>query len=138
MITPSFSNLVGTLIMSVGHMHLAHFIVGNGKHGSYAAHIALQTYYEEMSELADALAEHILKSTYLDEYEDVSDYLNNSEPNIPTEPSSIPVIYLENLKLFVNNARMVLFDEKDQPVQSLIDDIINLIEQTLYKLTRLK
>ena len=47
MITPSFSNLVGTLIMSVGHMHLAHFIVGNGKHGSYAAHIALETYFEE-------------------------------------------------------------------------------------------
>lgn len=134
MVVPSFSNLVGTLIMSVGHMHLAHFVVGNGKDGSYAAHVALQTYYEDMPELADALAEHILKSTYFAEYEDISRDL----PNVAIEPCTSPIIYLEGLKTFVENARIALFDENDQPVQSLIDDIVNLIEQTLYKLTRLK
>ena len=133
MIVPSFSNLVGTLIMSAGHMHLAHFVVGNGKEGSYAAHVALQSYYEEMPELADALAEHILKSTYIDEYDDVSRYLIND-----SEPSATPIAYLESLKTFVSTARTALFNEEDQPVQSLIDDIVNLIEQTLYKLIRLK
>lgn len=135
MIRPTLENVCGTLIMSTSWMHLGHFKQKDVP-GSYAMHIALQEYYEEMPELADALIEKILGVEWIDNYEDLGPQFMLPEAPMPYQD---PKRYLEQLRAFIVEARNLLMDpDKYKSMNSLVDDIINQLDSTLYKIRRLK
>lgn len=117
-------NLIGTLTSSHSYIHLFHYVTN-----SYAQHIALEQFYDEISEKTDALAEKILAN------QDIEAFDNE------VFPKSCPIDYMERLKNYVlnNTADWMpgVEDEAQSAYQSLIDDIVNLIDQTLYRLRRL-
>lgn len=115
----------GTLLFSVTHIHLCHLYTRK-----FAAHLALQEFYEEMPELVDKLVEKIQSIKIIDEYEDLTPILNYSIAD--------PIPYLKTLREFVVICRERLFNpEKFSSITSASDDIIDQIDSTLYKLTKL-
>jgi DNA-binding ferritin-like protein len=116
---------VGTLLHSATLTHIKHLqAIGEG---SYATHQALGQFYEEIVDLADTLAEAIqgITGTIIDGYPDVF----GNTPSAPLE-------YLKSLKAYVDKYR------EDMPqaseIQNEIDNIANLINSTIYKLTFLR
>lgn len=97
----------------------------------YYAHLILQEYYEEAFDIIDGLIEHyqgICKCDIID---------GNLTPDI--EKSDCPVTYFTNLKnylmKFVNDPNN--FSERTMEIKSDIDDLLRLIDSTLYKLGNL-
>ena len=116
---------IGTLLHSATLAHIKHLqAIGEG---SYATHKALGQYYEDIVSLADTLAEAIqgLTGTIIDGYPDVF----GNTPSAPLE-------YLKSLQAYVQKYR------EDMPqaseIQNEIDNIANLINSTIYKLTFLR
>lgn len=94
----------------------------------YAAHKALNEYYDEIVDCVDSLIE-----SYQGIYGKVSDFKNNFKTEIDD-----PIPYLEELKKFTKEGRDELINKNDTELWSTIDDILNLIDSTLYKLKELK
>lgn len=89
---------------------------------SYAAHMALGAFYEELDGLADGLAESFQgKYGRLIEYEDMG-----------TNYSDSPLEYLIHTSEYVQEARADL--PQDSELQNEVDTIQNLINTTIYKL----
>lgn len=89
---------------------------------SYAAHMALGAFYEELDDLADGLAESFQgKFGRLIEYEDIDSNYSDS-----------PLEYLLSLSEYVHVARGDL--PEDSELQNEVDTIQNLINSTIYKL----
>ena len=95
---------------------------------SYAIHKALNHFYDDITDLTDRLIE-----TYQGQYGLVTDYKIDI-PNI--NPDEI-IVYLEEaaeiFKIGHNS-----FDEKDTHLHNILDEIVGLTYQTLYKLKFLK
>lgn len=99
------------------------------KTDKYSKHIALNDFYEDIVELVDTLIED-----YMGIYGKVSDY-----KNIMTTEKIGAVEYLESLREMCKEAADDLFDEDDDSeLLSDIDNILSLIDSTLYKLKELK
>lgn len=99
------------------------------KTDKYSKHIALNEFYEDIVELVDTLIED-----YMGIYGKVSDY-----ENIMTTEKIGAVEYLESLREMCKEAADDLFDEDDDSeLLSDIDNILSLIDSTLYKLKELK
>jgi len=96
--------------------------------GKYAAHKALNEYYDEIIEKVDGLIE-----SWMGMNGKVGDLKNT----ITTEFDD-PIPYLEELKKFTKDGREELISEDDTELWSCIDDILGLIDSTLYKLKELK
>ena len=98
--------------------------------GAYAAHIALQGYYEGIVDLIDGLVESYQGKYGIIEFKNVANLDNNAEPdNI--------ISYFKNLCIFIEKERQ---DEKlkDSYIQNQIDAVCELLNSTLYKLTNLQ
>ena len=87
--------------------------------------MALATYYDEVVDLTDKLAE-----AYFGCYNKITSFTDKS--HIPTDPLK----YMESLQSFVKEARTDL-PQESQFVQ-LIDNIAELLDTTVYKLKFLK
>lgn len=87
--------------------------------------MALNTYYDEIVNLTDALAE-----AYFGCYGQIKSFPDTS--HMPTDPLK----YMESLQSFVKEARSDL-PQESQFVQ-LIDNIAELLDTTVYKLKFLK
>ena len=99
------------------------------KTDKYSKHIALNDFYEDIVELVDTLIED-----YMGIYGKVSDY-----KNIMTTEKIGAVEYLESLREMCKEAADDLFDDDDDSeLLSDIDNILSLIDSTLYKLKELK
>lgn len=99
------------------------------KTDKYSKHIALNEFYDEIIELVDTLIEN-----YMGIYGKVKDY-----ENILTTEKIGAVEYLESLREMCKSAQDELFDdEDDSELVSDIDNILSLIDSTLYKLKELK
>ena len=99
------------------------------KTDKYSKHIALNDFYEDIVELVDTLIED-----YMGIYGKVSDY-----KNIMTTEKIGAVEYLESLHEMCKEAADDLFDkDDDSELLSDIDNILSLIDSTLYKLKELK
>lgn len=99
------------------------------KTDKYSKHIALNEFYDEIVELVDTLIEN-----YMGIYGKVKDY-----ENILTTEKIGAVEYLESLREMCKSAQDELFDdEDDSELVSDIDNILSLIDSTLYKLKELK
>lgn len=95
---------------------------------SYAAHVALGEYYDEIPDLVDAVIEA---------YQGKNNIILR---NFPTEMESYedmdPLAYMEYLNQELTESR-ALFGE-DAEIQNLVDAIADLIDTTIYKLRRFK
>jgi hypothetical protein len=115
------STFVSVLLHSGTNAHLLHWTTD-----SYAHHVALGDYYQQIPELVDQLAE-----AYMGRYGQFQSF-----PDDYYLPTDDPVEYMEGIKYFVQDSREVMPD--DSEIQNLIDEIAQLIDSTLYKLRFLK
>jgi hypothetical protein len=107
------------LLNSATCAHLQHWQTRN-----YATHKALKKYYEAIPDLVDKLVE-----TYMGRNGLVGDF--EEEFEIEKEP----VRYFKALQKYVDESRKHL--PKDSELQNIIDEILDLINSTLYKLQNL-
>lgn len=117
--TANISQLFGTLQQSVVNSWKNHL-----KTSKYAAHMALDEYYKEMPELVDTLIEN-----YQGIYGKVDDYKNILDFN------EDPIKYLEDLRDICVNSKGLL--QQNTELESDMDNILSLIDSTLYKLKEL-
>lgn len=105
-----------TLLHSATNAHFFHWSTG-----SYAKHIALGEYYDEIVDAVDAYVE-----TFMGIYGKIDNF-----PNCYHEPKD-PIPYMQSLQTFVASARADL--PKDPQLVNLCDAIADLIDSTTYKL----
>lgn len=113
--------LFGTLQMSV--------VSGWRKHlrsAKYGKHVALQEFYEEMPDKVDALIEAWMGANG----KKVGNFTN-----ILTSSNMNTLSYLKELKKVCKDGYDLLDDNEE--LESLLDDIVNLINSTLYKVKEL-
>lgn len=104
--------------------HVYHLQV-RGDEGSYAKHMALGSYYEEVLGMVDDVIE-----VYQGQYGIVENYdvIDTSETK-----SKEPIAYFEELGEYIKHAKKCI-SEEDTHLHSIIDDIVCLLYKTLYKL----
>jgi hypothetical protein len=104
--------------------HIYHLQV-NGDMGSHAKHTALNNYYEGVLELIDSIIE-----AFQGQYGIVEEYdvIDTSETR-----SKDTIEYFNELARFIKEERKCI-NLEDTHLHSIIDDIVVLIYQTLYKL----
>lgn len=117
-----FCDMVCALLHSQTQVHIFHLGV-KGK-GSYAAHKALQGYYEGIDELVDSLIE-----SYQGKYGLLTNYKSFKNESFKSIKQSIS--YLKGLNDMIEDKRDCC---DDSFIQNQIDSIQELIFSTLYKL----
>ena len=117
--------LLGTLMQSRNQAHIYHLQVQGP--GSFAAHKALQEYYEGIVPLIDSVAEGIQGR-----YGIITGY---KMPEAIREDGNAKM-YFEGLSKFVETLRQDI--TQDSYIQNEVDTIVKLIEDTKYKLTFLQ
>jgi hypothetical protein len=115
------ADFVGYLLHSATVTHQMHWATD-----SYAKHKALQKYYEGVTVLADDLAE-----AYMGRHNERLTEFNAGFIN-----ATDPIKYLSGVLSFVDDARKHL--PQDSELQNIVDEIVSLIDSTLYKLRFLK
>lgn len=107
------------LLNSATCAHLQHWQTKN-----YATHKALAKYYEAIPDLVDRLVE-----SYMGRYGPLNEF--DEEFEIEKEP----IKYFKALQKYVDANRKHLPD--DSELQNTVDEILDLINSTLYKLQNL-
>lgn len=103
----------------------AHILHLNTK--SFATHKALDTFYNDIVDLTDGLAE-----AYQGKYGIITGYIESEYSE-----SISPIEYLKTIREYVLTNRYNAFKESDTNLQNEIDSIITLLDSTLYKLENL-
>ena len=116
-----FVQLISTLMASRQQAHIFHWQVDGP--GSYAAHKALNEYYDEIVDLFDGLVE-----SFQGRYGIQRGY---------TSPASFKeddqaVLYFDALSKYVEAIRTKI--PQDSFIQNEVDTVVKLIESTKYKL----
>jgi hypothetical protein len=117
-----YALFIGTLMQSRNQAHVYHL-----QTNSFAAHKALQEYYEEIVDLIDGLVE-----SYQGRYGILKGY--RMEGTIKEDDNAL--MYFEGLSKFVETIRTKV--PQDSYIQNEIDNVVNLVESTKYKLKFLK
>lgn len=113
--------LLGTLMQSRNQAHIYHLQVQGM--GSYAAHKALNNYYEDIIDLIDGIAE-----SYQGRYGIIIGY--KMADTIREDNNAR--MYFDGLGKFVETVRKQL--PQDSYLQNEVDEVVKLIETTKYKL----
>lgn len=95
--------------------------------GKYAAHKALNDYYDEIVEAVDKLIE---------DWQGAHGKTGELKNTIDTKFNE-PVAYLEELKKFAKEGRSELIKDEETELSSDVDEILSIIDSTLYKLKEL-
>jgi hypothetical protein len=119
------ANFISTLFSSRTQAHIFHLQVTGP--GSFAAHKALNKYYDEIIDLADSIAE-----SFQGRYGIITGYKGEGQF---IEDTAQIVKYFEALCMFVEKNRVSLV--QDSYIQNQIDEVVALIESTKYKLSKL-
>ena len=93
----------------------------------YSDHKALNDYYDDIVDAVDKLIED-----YQGIYGKLGDLKNTMSTTI-----NDPIGYLSDLKKFVKTGRNDLIKEDDTEIWSDIDEVLSIIDSTLYKLKEL-
>lgn len=102
-------------------MHFAHL-----RTRSYAAHIALGDFYDEIAEVADKFAECAMGvEGRIDKY-----------PSIKPDTSAQPLDYLLELHDWVTRHRTECADGHTE-LANIVDEILSVVDRTYYKLKNL-
>lgn len=118
--------LIGLLFLSRDLAHRAHLKVSGP--GSFAAHMALGSFYEAVIESADKLAEAyqgrkgIIKDIPLVEHDGEEDI----------------VAVLEQHLKWIEENRYDAVPKADTPLQNIVDEVVGVYLSALYKLKNLK
>ena len=96
-----------------------------GDQGSYAAHMALGSYYEGIQDLVDTLVE-----VYQGQYEIVEGY---DIIDTSVTQSKERIAYFQESVEFIRETR-VCISQEDTHLNNIIDEIVALLYRTLYKL----
>jgi hypothetical protein len=112
------AEFIGNLFHSATVTHFMHL-----QTNSYAKHIALGAYYDEIVDLVDSVAETIQGC-----YGEIITGYPTMFANVGTEPLE----YLKSLQVFVADSRVNL--PQDSNIQNEIDNVATLIDSTIYKL----
>jgi hypothetical protein len=109
--------------------NIVHMLHLNTK--SFAAHKALDTYYNEVVDIIDSIAEvqQGFQGSVLKGYKDF--------PLAKYEDYD-PVTYLKEVREYVQEYRYKAFPKDYSPIQNELDNLENLLNSTLYKLEQLK
>ncbi len=91
---------------------------------SFSKHSALQTFYEEVIELADKFAEA---------YQGHKGLIGPISLQSAKKTSNV-VEFLEQSLKDIEDTRYKVVDKTDTPLQNIIDEIVGLYLSTLYKL----
>jgi hypothetical protein len=95
---------------------------------SYAEHKALNDFYDEILELTDGLIESYLGKNERLKFGDVKmNFTSYSHENM--------INYLKRLEKLIKTSREKISEEEDSDLISIVDDILALINKTLYLLT---
>jgi hypothetical protein len=113
---------ISTLLHSATLTHLMHF-----KSKSYSEHVALSEYYDAIPDLVDSLVESIQGA-----YETIVE----PYPSMFGTGDAEPLQYMVSLRNYVKDYRSDM--PQDSEIQNEIDNISNLLNQTVYKLKFLK
>lgn len=117
--TDPVMQFVQCLLHSVTNGHILHF-----QTLSYAKHMALGGFYEEVGDLVDS---------FVEAFQGKYGLLTNYKADYQLPPSD-PVAYLTYLKDEVEALRRMPKFPQDSELQNEVDNIANLINSTLYKL----
>lgn len=117
---------MGELIMLLFHARTASHVL-HLKTRSYAAHKALNDFYDEIIDLADAIAEN-----YQGQYGLIESY-----PPKYT-PYTDPLALMNDIRTWVQENRYDCCKKTDTALQNQIDEVIALVNTTEYKLRFLK
>jgi hypothetical protein len=117
-----FATFIGTLMQSRNQVHIYHL-----QTDSYAQHVALQGYYEGIVDLIDGLVES---------YQGRNGILRGYKMAGNIKEDNNPTMYFEGLCKFVETIRTQV--PQDSYLQNQIDEVVDLIESTKYKLKFLK
>ena len=118
----TIAEFVGTLLHSATITHFMHL-----QTTSYAAHVALNTYYDAIVETTDSLAEAL---------QGCRGELIAPYPSMFGNPDVEPLDYLKSIREYVIANRDAISDYSN--IQNEIDNIMTLLDSTIYKLTFLK
>ena len=118
----TMANFVSTLFASRTQAHIFHL-----QTPSFAAHKALNEYYDEIVDLADGIVE-----SYQGRYGIITGYKGEGQW---IEDITQVVKYFEALCMYVEKNRVSLV--QDSYIQNQIDEVVALIESTKYKLSKL-
>ncbi len=113
--------LLGTLMQSRNQAHIYHLQVQGM--GSFAAHKALNEYYDAIVDRIDGIAE-----SYQGRYGIITGY---KMPEAIREDNNARM-YFDGLAKFVETIRKQI--PQDSYIQNQIDEVVDLIESTKYKL----
>lgn len=117
---------VALMFLSRDLAHKAH-LAAKGE-GSYARHVALGTFYDEIIDLADAFTEQ-----FQGEYDVLLDI-----PLLDNDDEGDIRAVLNKHKTWIENNRYDVCEKEDTPLQNTIDEIVRLYQTTNYKLKFLK
>ena len=116
---PTVAALVMQLFHARTNAHVQHL-----RTRSYAAHVALNEFYDNIVGLTDALAEAYQGR------EGIMDY-----PELPYKPESDAIQMIRGLRRYIDENRMMMCSYSE--IQNLIDEIVAQMDSTLYKLENL-
>lgn len=116
----TIQEFVMCLLHSQTNAHILHF-----QSRSYAEHMALGDYYEAIDDLIDTFVE-----AYQGKYGIIEEY--SDEYELPTPALE----YMISKADYIKEARKSL--PQDTELQNIIDEIVSLIDSTVYKLRFLK
>lgn len=116
------SEFVGLLFFERSVAHKEHLTTS-----FFSTHMALQTFYEEIVELADTFAE-----SYQGKYEVLTDLQLTW---VAPDYDSIEDFIGESMGWIASN-RYTIAPQADTPLQNIIDEVITLHAQTLDRLRR--
>jgi len=117
------AKFISTLMSSRNQSHIFHL-----QTTSFAAHKALNEYYDGIVDLIDSYVE-----TFQGRYEILTGY--NISSQIIETPDKV-VMYFTGLSSFVDKIRTEL--PQDGELNNIVDEVAGLINSTLYKLKFLK
>ena len=121
---PIVGQFVSTLMASRTQAHIFHL-----QTPSFAAHMALQGYYDGIIDLVDGFVE-----SYQGKYGIVKGYGNIALQEY--QSCEAIIMYFETLCMFIEKSREMI--TPDSYLQNQIDTIVELIKSTIYKLRFLK
>jgi len=121
---PIVGQFISTLFASRTQAHVFHL-----QTPSFAAHKALNDYYDEIVGITDGIAE-----SYQGKYGIITGYGNIALQEY--ESCEAIIMFFETLCMYVEKSRQML--PQDSYLQNQIDEVVALIKSTIYKLRFLK
>jgi hypothetical protein len=115
---------ISTLFASRTQAHVFHL-----QTPSFAAHKALNEYYDEIVGITDGIAE-----SYQGKYGIITGYGNIALQEY--QSCEAIIMFFETLCMYVEKSRQIL--PQDSYLQNQIDEVVALIKSTIYKLRFLK